>query len=69
MTSAFSSGQHGANRLGPGMGLSIARKLAVSMDGDIAAKSALGVGSTFTFTCVLDRPAPRTCVTIRCVLE
>lgn len=41
------------------MGLSIARKLAVSMDGDITVESTMGVGSTFTFTCVLDRPAPR----------
>lgn len=44
--------------MGPGVGLSISRKLATSMHGDINAKSEVGVGSVFTFKCVLDAAPP-----------
>lgn len=54
----FQRAPTGPGRLGAGMGLCISRKLAVSMGGDITARSSLSVGSTFTFTCVLDFPSP-----------
>jgi PAS domain S-box-containing protein len=42
---------------GSGLGLAIARDLARRMDGDVVARSELGVGSTFTITLPLARSA------------
>jgi signal transduction histidine kinase len=43
---------------GTGLGLAISRDLARGMDGDLAATSAMGVGSTFILTLPLGRSAP-----------
>ena len=48
---------------GTGLGLTIARRIANQMDGDVVVRSTLGVGSVFTFTARVERlpdaePAP-----------
>lgn len=53
--SKFSQVETAANRRfeGSGLGLSISRRLAEAMGGDIAVRSTLGEGSTFTFSVLL----------------
>lgn len=44
---------------GTGLGLTIARRIARQMDGDVVVRSTLGAGSTFTFTARLETVADR----------
>lgn len=50
----------GRQARGDGLGLSISRRIARAMDGDISLKSDHGAGSVFTFTLPLLRSAPAT---------
>ena len=44
---------------GTGLGLSICRRLAEMMGGEVGVTSRPGAGSTFHFTCILNRPAAK----------
>jgi signal transduction histidine kinase/ActR/RegA family two-component response regulator len=48
-----------AGTYGAGLGLTLARRLAALMDGDVRAESAMGVGSCFTLELPYDASAPR----------
>ena len=57
---AFHQSGHGSTKSteGAGLGLTIAREIAQSMGGDVAARSRLGEGSTFVFTARLPQAPP-----------
>ncbi len=56
----FEQGQRSHGRGGVGLGLDIARRLARMLGGDIAVRSEVGVGSTFTLTLPVDPDLGRT---------
>lgn len=52
------SGSRGRGASGTGLGLSITRRLVEAMDGELTVRSAVGLGSVFTFTARLPELAP-----------
>jgi signal transduction histidine kinase len=54
----FEEFQQAGRREGSGLGLALARRFVLLHGGTIAVESEAGVGSTFTFTLPIRRPAP-----------
>lgn len=65
---AFASGE-GRQARGDGLGLSISRRIARAMDGDVALKNSEGSGSVFLFTLPLQRAVQPTTETSRATVD